>query len=789
MSHPLSRRTACLVVPLLLSLPGHADAFLSRADARNIALTQVINGSTTQATLFAYLYRTTSADSVLRGGEAAVSGDRAHSVNFVAPAPTYFVYIDDHPMLQYEHKVRYVFIDATSGAKTVLFANGLPHVGADYPYALGQERFESPDLFYGDFTPYLMHAPPPVPAKNLPRLPGIFAGGTCGIIVKGPAEPGEDAGADSAKAAAVREATGIMQGKGVAMISCVSPTTGSGMGHELAMAGKGKDKLWVYYIGHGWIDDGGDTGPAFPGAGSDAEEFPTWKAMACSLAMSGVKNICVILDCCHAGGAIAQFQMKGIPGVIATACATDSFAYWWAMTNAQGKIVSAVEHYTHSLAACFASPAADMDMPPNGVDLKEAHAWARKDTTVAKQKPPDIGILTRLDVRSAGSFTIPGSLANPSLYGAQGMASDQQGRNVYCLFTPFDPQRPSLITITHPGTPNPPSFLYCSVAPRDPIPPTDACGGLTPNQFCLTDGPQVYLTQGCSPGLTTSIRPYDGLMHDPNSPLVWGAFGQVSQDGPRSFADQISIATGPPQFTGITAEIIHTMRPGGATIQVRDMDKTPLGTYNTQGFYDVIYTLGQTSRPSVEFHTLASDQLSGYRFLNMGTSLLNETPQAAGLASLPAAQSSAPRLAPAWAAVDSFPVTLYVLDAVPQAGNWRVLQYTVLGLTTSGEVGVPPSSRPGMSLLPPRPSPARGSSLLAFALDVGERVQLAVYDARGRLVRVMHDGEASAGPHEILWDGRTANGARAPAGVYVVQLTAREGGAHASATRRLVLLQ
>src|SRR5204863_7684564 len=116
--------------------------------------------------------------------------------------------------------------------------------------------------------------------------------------------------------------------------------------------------------------------------------------------------------CCYSGGAIAQFQMKGIPGLIATGAAAESTSMWWATVDSHKKVVSVTEHYTKALAACFKSPAADMDIPPNGVDLKEAHAWARKDTNVVKQKPPDIGILTKLDVRNTSSFTIPGSLVN-----------------------------------------------------------------------------------------------------------------------------------------------------------------------------------------------------------------------------------------------------------------------------------------------------------------------------------------------------------------------------------------
>ena len=39
----------------------------------------------------------------------------------------------------------------------------------------------------------------------------------------------------------------------------------------------------------------------------------------------------------------------------------------------------------------------------------------------------------------------------------------------------------------------------------------------------------------------------------------------------------------------------------------------------------------------------------------------------------------------------------------------------------------------------------------------------------GRLVKSLLDGPAEAGEHSIRWDGRSAAGRRAPAGVYLVR--------------------
>jgi len=70
------------------------------------------------------------------------------------------------------------------------------------------------------------------------------------------------------------------------------------------------------------------------------------------------------------------------------------------------------------------------------------------------------------------------------------------------------------------------------------------------------------------------------------------------------------------------------------------------------------------------------------------------------------------------------------------------------------------------------PNPFRDRTSFRFELKYPERVQLAVYDVRGRLVRQLVDGEQPAGATEIEWDGRDASGRRVAAGVYFFRLRA-----------------
>jgi hypothetical protein len=64
------------------------------------------------------------------------------------------------------------------------------------------------------------------------------------------------------------------------------------------------------------------------------------------------------------------------------------------------------------------------------------------------------------------------------------------------------------------------------------------------------------------------------------------------------------------------------------------------------------------------------------------------------------------------------------------------------------------------------PNPFNPVTTIAWSLPASGPVQVEVYDVRGRLVRGLYDGPAPAGPGEVCWDGREADGRAAAAGVY-----------------------
>jgi hypothetical protein len=69
-----------------------------------------------------------------------------------------------------------------------------------------------------------------------------------------------------------------------------------------------------------------------------------------------------------------------------------------------------------------------------------------------------------------------------------------------------------------------------------------------------------------------------------------------------------------------------------------------------------------------------------------------------------------------------------------------------------------------------QPNPFVDGATMRYRLATAARVQLRVYDVSGSLVRTLTDDRLPAGPHAMLWDGRTDAGQRVAPGNYFVRL-------------------
>ena len=80
-----------------------------------------------------------------------------------------------------------------------------------------------------------------------------------------------------------------------------------------------------------------------------------------------------------------------------------------------------------------------------------------------------------------------------------------------------------------------------------------------------------------------------------------------------------------------------------------------------------------------------------------------------------------------------------------------------------------------LNLEPARPNPFAGTTSLAYSIPGRGHVALRIYDAAGRLVRVLEEGTMPAGRHTAEWDGRGRQGTPVGSGVYFVRLETERG--------------
>jgi hypothetical protein len=105
----------------------------------------------------------------------------------------------------------------------------------------------------------------------------------------------------------------------------------------------------------------------------------------------------------------------------------------------------------------------------------------------------------------------------------------------------------------------------------------------------------------------------------------------------------------------------------------------------------------------------------------------------------------------------------------------------------AGQVSVDdlPAGKAAYFLASASPNPFTTTTSIAFGLAVEGRASVVVYDIEGRVVARLLDEHLPPGRHGVIWDRRTASGARAAPGVYVVMF---ESGTF-SARAKMVCLQ
>jgi hypothetical protein len=128
------------------------------------------------------------------------------------------------------------------------------------------------------------------------------------------------------------------------------------------------------------------------------------------------------------------------------------------------------------------------------------------------------------------------------------------------------------------------------------------------------------------------------------------------------------------------------------------------------------------------------------------------------------------------------------IDRHADAG--QTYRYELLLQTTSGtEVRSQPVSitvpRFSASLAQNSPNPFRAGTTIEYTLGARTRAVVGIYDAAGRLVARLDDGDHEAGTYRTQWNARDASGARVGSGVYFYRLE----GARDVVARKMIVIR
>lgn len=72
------------------------------------------------------------------------------------------------------------------------------------------------------------------------------------------------------------------------------------------------------------------------------------------------------------------------------------------------------------------------------------------------------------------------------------------------------------------------------------------------------------------------------------------------------------------------------------------------------------------------------------------------------------------------------------------------------------------------------PNPFNPATTIKFIIPKETKVQIAVFDITGRIVKILIDEKLPAGEHFIVWDGTDKNGARVSSGTYIYRMITNE---------------
>lgn len=140
-----------------------------------------------------------------------------------------------------------------------------------------------------------------------------------------------------------------------------------------------------------------------------------------------------------------------------------------------------------------------------------------------------------------------------------------------------------------------------------------------------------------------------------------------------------------------------------------------------------------------------------------------------------------------WTALEVASANVYLdVVAMDQFGNTThafTNKFTVIPSVTDV-----PRDRGRLRMSAPAPNPFNPSTRLDFHLPGEGRVELTVFDARGRRIRILESGRRAGGDFTAIWDGRDDRGRTQSGGVYIFVLDFKGAGVSERISRKAVLI-
>jgi hypothetical protein len=125
-----------------------------------------------------------------------------------------------------------------------------------------------------------------------------------------------------------------------------------------------------------------------------------------------------------------------------------------------------------------------------------------------------------------------------------------------------------------------------------------------------------------------------------------------------------------------------------------------------------------------------------------------------------------------------------IIASAPFANSGRG-EVFVYGLVATGAVDEKNIHPLRFELSQNYPNPFNPSTTIQYYLPKREKVILEIFNLLGERVRVLADGEQTAGEHTVTWGGKDKSGENLPSGIYFYRLKGRDF----SETKKMLLLK